>query len=125
MASFFNASITDIRDFLKNTFTHLGVSTDNTAFAGNQSAIDPSGTGTNLIKAISASSNIGSDAFEHEIQLDGATEFTGNEINTISGMIGATRTDAYTRDLSSNSTPAVDADIDYFIRFRTLITDID
>lgn len=123
MPIYFDASVTDIRDYVRDKITHLGVSDDATAFDPTQSAIDPTGSGTNLIKAVSSTVNLDGERFEHEITIDGTSEFTGETINTISGLDGALRTDAYTRQVVSITTP-VQSGVTYTIGVRVRVRDI-
>jgi hypothetical protein len=91
---------TSIRNSLKTLVTHVAVSTDSTAFGATQTAINPSGAGTNLIKA-STDTDVSGTTFDSTITIDGTTEFTGLVINTIGLMKGATRTDVISRSVRS------------------------
>ncbi|MBI3990959.1 MAG: hypothetical protein HY350_02305 [Candidatus Omnitrophica bacterium] len=97
-AAILNQGLTAIRNSFKTLVTHVGVSTDNTAFSAAQIAIDPTGTGTNLIKA-STDTDVDLQTFDSTISIDGDTEFTNQTIWTISALQGATRTDALTRSV--------------------------
>lgn len=89
---------TAIRDSLKTLISHIGVSTDQTAFAIGQTQINPSGAGTNLIKA-STETDVDANTFDATISINGTTEFTGLVINTIAAHNGAANTNALTRSV--------------------------
>lgn len=89
---------TAIRDSLKTLVTHVGVSTDNTAFAVGQVALNPSGAGTNLIKA-STEADVDTSTFDATITINGTTEFTGLTINTIGILNGALTSNALSRSV--------------------------
>lgn len=91
---------TAIRDSLKTLVTHVGVSTDSTAFAVGQTRIDPTGSGTNLIKA-STETDVDGDTFDATISINGTTEFTGSTIRTIAIQNGSAATNALSRSVRS------------------------
>lgn len=97
---------TIIRDALRNVagnfITHVGVSSDSTAFAANQTALDPGGAGTNLIKAATFTV-VAFDTLDVTITMDAAvdTGFVGNSVRTIGLMKGNTRTDVISRSVRS------------------------
>lgn len=91
---------TSIRDSLKTLFTHVGISTDSTAFAVGQTAINPSGAGTNLIKT-ATKTDVNATTFDATMSIDGTTEFTGLTAMTISLLVGSARTNASTRSVRS------------------------
>lgn len=84
-----------IRNSLKTLVTHGAVSTDATAFNLTQTTVNPGG-GTNLIKA-ATNTDVDNNTFDSQITIDGTTEFTGQNINTISALNGAAATNALTR----------------------------
>ncbi len=89
---------TAIRDSLKTLVTHIGLSTDSTAFNATQTALDPTGSGTNLIKA-STEVDVSASSFDATISVNGTTELTGQTIRTIAAMNGSARTNALTRSV--------------------------
>ncbi len=99
-AALLNVGKTAIRDSLKTLVTHIGVTTDGTAFAATQTALNPAGTGTNLIKA-STETNTGTnnDQFDATITIDGTTEFTNQVINCVGLMNGSTAANALSRSV--------------------------
>ena len=114
---------TSIRDALKALVTHVGVSTDNTAFAAAQTALNPSGAGTNLIKAATKEdTGANDDQFDATISIDGTTEFTGLTINTIGILDGATAADAISRSVRSAGI-GVQAGDAFTIGVRLLVQD--
>lgn len=84
-----------IRNSLKALVTHGAVSTDTTAFSLTQTTVNPGG-GTNLIKT-ATNTDVDNNTFDSQITIDGTTEFTGQNINTISALNGAAATNALTR----------------------------
>lgn len=113
----------DIRTSLKTLVTHVAVTTDNTAFAANQTACNPSNAGTNLIKAATKTDVAASFAFDASITIDGTTEFTGLSINCISLMKGATRTDMLSRSVRTAGI-GVQAGDTFTIGPRVAISDV-
>lgn len=101
-AAILNQGRTAIRDSLKTLITHVGVSTDATAFLATQTAINPSGAGTNLIKA-STEADVDAFTFDAQISINGDTEFTGQNIATISVLNGSAASNALTRTLRTQT----------------------
>jgi hypothetical protein len=99
-AAIVNQGKTAIRDSLKTLITHIGVSTDNTAFSAAQTALNPSGSGTNLIKA-STEADVDTSTFDASISINGTTEFTGLVINTIGLMNGSAASNVLSRSVRS------------------------
>lgn len=91
---------TDLRNQAKTLVTHVGVSTDSTAFAASQTRLDPTGTATNLIKT-STETDVDGDTFDATMSIDGTTEFTGSTIRTIGLLKGSAATDAICRIVRS------------------------
>jgi len=85
-----------IRNALKTLITHGGVTTDSTAFSLTQTALNPSGSGTNLIKA-ATNTDVDNNTFDSQISIDGTTEFTGLSIATIGALNGAAASNVLTR----------------------------
>ena len=104
MAALLTIGITAIRDSLKTLVSHVGVATDQTAFSAAQTALDPAngGAGNLLIKA-SSEANVDAATFDATMEIDGTSEFTGKDIWTIGILDGATRTDALSRTVRTNS----------------------
>ncbi len=98
MPAILNQGKTKIRDQIAAAVTHVGLSTDSTAFAATQTALDPAAAGTNLIKA-ATKANVDAETFDATISVNGSTEFTGLTIRTIGAQQGATRTDVMTRSV--------------------------
>lgn len=99
-AAILNQGKSAIRDSLKTLITHVGVSTDATAFAATQTALNPSGAGTNLIKtSTETNTGVNGDQFDATITIDGTTEFTNQTINTIAVLNGAAASNALTRSV--------------------------
>lgn len=98
MPAIHQAGRTAIRDAYSALVSHVGVATDQTAFADNQTELDPANAGASerLIKAATIA-NVDGDTFDASITIDGTTEFTNQTIWTIGNMDGATRTDNLTR----------------------------
>lgn len=94
-AAILNQGFTAIRNQLKQLITHVGVSTDSTAFNANQTTLNPGG-GTNLIKT-STETDVDFRTFDAQISINGDTEFTNQTINTIGVLQGPNPTDALTR----------------------------
>ena len=97
-AALLNQGKTAIRDSLKTLISNVGVSTDATAFAATQTTLNPSGTGTNLIKA-ATKTDVDTFTFDATITIDGTTEFTGLSIMTIGALNGALATNALSRSV--------------------------
>lgn len=99
-AAILNQGRTAIRDSLKTLITHVGVSTDSTGFLATQTSLNPSGTGTNLIKT-STEADVDFSTFDATMTIDGSTEFTGLIINTIGVLSGSAASNALTRSVRS------------------------
>lgn len=93
---------TAIRDSDKALVSHVGVATDQTAFAAGQTAIDPANGGApNLLIKAATKVDVDADTFDATIQINGDTEFTNKTIWTISALNGSGRTAALTRTVRS------------------------
>lgn len=122
-AAILNQGKTAIRNSLKTLVTHVGLSTDATAFAGTQTALNPSGSGTNLIKACTnADSGTNNDQFDATITVNGTTEFTGLVINTISIQNGSAASNALTRSVRTAGIGVQAGDL-FTIGARVLVQD--
>lgn len=92
---------TAIRASLKATFTHVGITTDDTPWAENQDRIDPAEdpSDVTLIKEATLLDVPGTYSFDDFIEIDGDTEFTGSVIKCISLMTGPLPTDVASRSI--------------------------
>lgn len=114
---------TAIRDTLKTLVSHVGVATDTTAFDVAQTALDPANGGAaNLLIKASTEADVDAATFDASITIDGTTEMTGKAIATIGICDGATRTDALTRTVRSQ-TIGVQAGDSYTIAVRVAVED--
>lgn len=125
MPAILNQGKTAIRDSLKTLVTHVGVTTDNTAFAATHTTLNPSGSGTNLIKnATKANSGINNDQFDATITIDGTIEFTNQAINTIGLMNGSAPTNTLSRSVRGTGLGiGVQAGDTFTIGVRVLVQD--
>lgn len=114
---------TEIRNALKTLVTHIGLSTDTTAFNVAQTELDPANVGAsnNLIKA-SAEADVDAFTFDATITVDGTTELTGKAVATISLMYGATRTSPISRTVRSQ-TIGIQAGDSFTIGIRVTVED--
>lgn len=112
---------TAIRNSLKTLVTHIGLSTDSTAFSGTQTALDPSGSGTNLIKA-ATKTDVSASSFDATISVNGTTELTGQTIRTIAAQSGSTRADALTRSVRGAGIGVESGDV-FTIGLRFAVSD--
>ncbi len=97
MAAILDQGATAIRDALKTLVSHVGLSTDQTAFSAAHTSLSPGG-GTELIKA-SSEANVDATTFDATIDVDGSIEFTNQTIWTIGLMDGAASGDAMSRSV--------------------------
>lgn len=97
-AAFLDQGKTSIRDTMKTLVTHVGLAADSTAFAANQTALNPSAAGTVLIKP-ATKTDVNGSTFDATVGIDGNTEFTDQYINTIGAMSGSARTNALSRSV--------------------------
>jgi hypothetical protein len=104
MPAYLNQGLTDLRDAVKAKVTHVGVSTDTTAFNATQTAIDPANVGStnNLIKS-ATKTDVDFQTFDATMTISGDTEFTNKAIGTIASLKGSTRTDAMNRIVRSQT----------------------
>lgn len=100
-AAILNQGRTAIRDALKTLISHIVVSTDSTAFSATQTTANPSGAGTNIIKA-STGVDVDAFTFDAQINISGDTEFTGLNINTIAPANGNAAANALARVVRTN-----------------------
>ena len=119
-AAILTQGITAIRDSLKTLVSHVGISTDSTAFSAAQTAINPSGSGTNIIKA-SSEANVDAATFDASCTITSA-DGTGS-FRTVSILDGATAADAISRSVRTNGI-GIDAGDSYTVTVRVAVTDV-
>lgn len=78
-----------MRDSLKSLVSHVGVSDDTTAFSVGQTVINPGGGSLSTHGEASTDTDVGADAFDAVMTIDGDTEYQNKVINTISVGKGA------------------------------------
>jgi hypothetical protein len=88
--------ITKIRDSIGTLATHVGISTNQSAFSTADTVINPGGSGTNLIKT-STVTTVNPSTVDVTMDITGSSEFTDLEIWTISVLDGATASDIISR----------------------------
>lgn len=116
--------LTDIRDAIKARITHLGVATDQTAWAANQTDIDPANAGAaNYHIEAATKTDVAFNAFDAVITITGSTEFTGKNIYTIAPMDGAARGDAVGRYVRSLPVGVIAGD-SFSIGLRFTVSDV-
>lgn len=100
--SIYTQGLTAARNSLKTLVSHVGLSTDQTAFSLGQTAVDPANGGaSNLIIKASTEADVDATTFDATISINGDTEFTNKTIFSISLMNGPTRTEALSRTVRS------------------------
>lgn len=122
-AALVDAGKTAIRDSLKTLVTFVGLTADSTAFANNQTAIDPAGdvAGSRLIKA-ATNTNVDANTFDSTISVTGATELTNITIRTLSIMNGSARTAILSRSVRSLGIGVIAGDV-FTIGVRVQVQD--
>lgn len=118
-AAILNQGKTAIRDSLKTLVTHVGLSTDATAFAATQTALNPSGSGTNIIKA-ATKTDVAFDTADATITVTSA-DGTGN-FATVSVQNGSAASNALTRSVRA-STIGIQAGDTYTVAVRFAVQD--
>lgn len=101
---------------LRTLLSHVGVSTDNTAFAAGQTRLNPSAAGTNLILA-ATNSNVDNDTDDYTINVTSAN-FGGNTIFTIGAQDGGLATDNISRSVRTNGIGVEPAGDDFTVGIR-------
>lgn len=119
MPAMLTQGLTAARDALKTLVTHVGISTDNTAFSAAQTRLDPSAAGTNQIEA-STEADVDAVTFDASINVTGA-EVTGSFF-TVGILDGSAATDALSRSVRTNAI-GIDADDVYDIAVRVSVAD--
>lgn len=124
MPALLNQGKTQIRDTLKTLVSHVGVSTDATAFAATQTTLNPGG-GTNLIKT-STETNVTvastDDAFDATMTINGTSEFTGLSIRTVGLLNGSVAASCMLRRVRTAGI-GVEAGDTFTIGIRLQVTD--
>jgi hypothetical protein len=121
MAAIHDQGLNSILVHLRTLFTHVGVSTDNTAFSTSQTRLDPGAAGTNLISAAS-NSNVDNDTDDYTINVTSAN-FGGNNIYTIGLQDGATATDNVSRSVRTNPIGVESSGDDFTVGVRVSVSD--
>lgn len=112
---------TKIRDHLRTLYSHVGVSTNNTAFGDGDTQLNPGGTGTNLILAASqAVFDANSDDYTINVT---SGNFGGNTIFTIGAMDGGAATNNISRLVRTNGIGVESAGDDFTVGFRSIVSD--
>ena len=110
---------TAIRDSLKTLITHVGISTDSTAFSAAQTALNPSGAGTNIIKA-STETNVDGNTFDASCTITSA-DGTGS-FRTVGILNGAAASNALSRSVRTNGI-GIDSGDTYTVTVRVTVSD--
>jgi hypothetical protein len=106
---------------LRGLLTHVGVSTDSTAYAIGQTRLDPSATGVNLI-ASATQANVDNATDDYTITVTSAN-YGGNTIRTIGAMDGAAATNNISRSVRTNGIGVESAGDVFNIGVRAVVTD--
>ena len=107
-----------IRDAIKGVISHLGLSTDNTAFVDTQTTLNPGG-GTNIIKA-ATETDVDYRTFDVSATITSA-DGTGSFF-TVGVLDGAAATDAMSRSVRTNPI-GIDVGDTYTATARVRVTD--
>ena len=118
-AALLNQGKTAIRDSLKTLVTHVGIATDTTAFAVGQTAMNPAGGGTNIIKA-STEVDVDTSTFDASATITSA-DGTGS-FRTVSILNGPSVTGALSRSVRTNGI-GIDAGDSYTVTVRVAVAD--
>lgn len=119
MPALLTQGLTAIRDALKTLVSHVGISTDSTAFNVAQTAMNPGGAGTNIIKA-SSEANVDALTFDASATITGG-DGTGSFF-TVSILDGAAVGDALSRHVRTNAI-GIDIDDSYNVAVRVAAAD--
>lgn len=106
---------------LRTLVTHIGVSTDSTAYSVGQTRLDPSAAGTNLIAA-ATQVNVNNSTDDYTISVTSAN-FGNNTIRTIGAMDGAAATNNISRSVRANGIGVEPAGDSFTIGVRLSVTD--
>lgn len=109
---------TAIRDALKTLVSHVGISTDSTAFSAAQTTLSPGG-GTNIIKA-STEADVNATTFDASATVTSA-DGTGS-FRTVGVLNGSAATAALSRSVRTNGI-GIDSGDSYVVTVRVAVTD--
>jgi hypothetical protein len=99
-----------LRDAVAGLTDHVGVSSNSTAFNLSDTVINPGGTGTNLIKS-SVVTNVSAAVIDVTMTITGSSEFTDQEIWTISLLDGPAASNMISRFVRDGSIYVQDGDV--------------
>lgn len=99
MAAIHQQGRTDIKEFLRSLITHVGVSTDQTAFSDGDTDLSPGG-GTDLILA-ATQTTVDANTDDYTINVTSGN-YGGNTIYTIGAQKGATSAENLSRSVRTN-----------------------
>ncbi len=120
MAAIHNEGLNKILVHLRTLVTHVGVSTDSTAFGTGDTDLSP-GAGTDLILS-ATNANVDNDTDDYTISVTSAN-FGGNTIFTIGAMDGATSTDSVSRSVRTNGIGVEAAGDSFTVGVRLSVSD--
>lgn len=92
---------TAIRDQLAALITHVGLSTDTTAFAAGQTTLSPAGGSPTVLIKTPTETVVDAATIDYSIAVNGDSEFTGATIFTIGLMQGASPSQVLSRSVRS------------------------
>lgn len=120
MAALHNEGLNKILVHMRTLITHVGVSTDSTAFSTGDTDLSP-GAGTDLILS-ATNANVDNDTDDYTISVTSAN-FGGNTIFTIGAMDGATSTDSISRSVRTNGIGVESAGDSFTVGVRLSVSD--
>lgn len=120
MPAIHNQGLNKVLVHLRTLISHVGVSTDNTAFAVGQTDLSP-GAGTDLILAAS-NANVDNDTDDYTINVTSAN-FGGNTIFTIGAMDGGASTNNISRSVRTNGIGVEPSGDDFTVGVRISVSD--
>ena len=120
MAAIHDQGLNKILVHLRTLISHVGVTTDNTAFSTGDTDLSP-GAGTDLILS-ATNTNVDNDTDDYTVNVTSAN-FGGNTINTIGAMDGATSADNISRSVRTNGIGVESAGDDFTVGVRLSVSD--
>lgn len=120
MPAIHNQGLNKVLVHLRTLITHVGVSTDSTAFSVGDTDLSP-GAGTDLILS-ATNSNVDNDTDDYTINVTSAN-FGGNTIFTIGAMDGATSADNISRSVRTNGIGVEASGDDFTVGVRFSVAD--
>lgn len=120
MAAIHSQGLNKILVHLRTLVSHVGVSTDSTAFGVGNTDLSP-GAGTDLILS-ATNSNVDNDTDDYTINVTSAN-FGGNTIFTIGAMDGATSGDNISRSVRTNGIGVESSGDDFTVGVRLSVSD--